>query len=107
MRRLAASAVFLALRPSFGSFLPPNLRFHQVHANAAGIDIGSQSHYVAVPPAKDKEPVRESGSWTADLERMAVWLTSCGIETHALVTSGGKSGRHGAERIRDRSVEVT
>jgi hypothetical protein len=27
-----------------------------------------------VPPAKDAEPVREFGSWTADLERMAAWL---------------------------------
>ena len=38
-----------------------------VHADAAGIDIGNESHFVAVPPARDAEPVREFGSWTADL----------------------------------------
>ena len=40
-----------------------------VHADAAGIDIGNESHFVAVPPARDAEPVREFGSWTADLAR--------------------------------------
>ena len=59
-----------------------------VHANAAGIDIGNESHFVAVPPAKDAEPVREFGSWTADLERMAGWLKSCGIETVAMQSTG-------------------
>ena len=30
-----------------------------VHANAAGIDVGNESHYVAVPPDRDPNPVRE------------------------------------------------
>ena len=34
------------------------------HPNAAGIDIGSASHYVAVPPDRDDEPVREFKSFT-------------------------------------------
>jgi transposase len=34
------------------------------------------------------EPVREFGSWTADLERMAAWLKSCGIETVAMQSTG-------------------
>jgi transposase len=59
-----------------------------VHANAAGIDIGNESHFVAVPPAKDAQSVREFGSWTADLERMAAWLQSCGIETVAMQSTG-------------------
>jgi len=59
-----------------------------VHANAAGIDIGNESHFVAVPPATDAQPVREFGSWTADLERMAAWLKSCGIETVAMQSTG-------------------
>ena len=37
------------------------------HPNAAGIDIGSASHDVAVPPDRDDEPVREFASFTADL----------------------------------------
>ena len=59
-----------------------------VHPNAAGIDIGNESHYVAAPPARDAEPVREFGSWTADLERMAAWLKSCGIDTVAMQSTG-------------------
>src|SRR6202163_667019 len=59
-----------------------------VHAKAAGIDIGNESHFVAVPPAMDTQPVREFGSWTADLERMAAWLKSCGIETVAMQSTG-------------------
>lgn len=42
------------------------------HPNAAGIDIGSASHYVAVPADRDDEPVREFASFTADLHRLAV-----------------------------------
>ena len=59
-----------------------------VHANAAGIDIGNESHFVAVPPARDAEPVREFGSWTADIERMAEWLKSCGIDSVAMQSTG-------------------
>lgn len=59
-----------------------------VHPNAAGIDIGNESHFVAVPPARDAEPVREFGSWTADLNQMAEWLISCGIDTVAMQSTG-------------------
>jgi hypothetical protein len=33
------------------------LNLDVVHPNAAGIDIGNESHYVAVPPDRDAEPV--------------------------------------------------
>ena len=59
-----------------------------LHPNAAGIDIGSESHFVSVPPDRDTDPVQEFGSWTADLERMAEWLTSCGIRTVAMQATG-------------------
>jgi hypothetical protein len=38
-----------------------------IHRNAAGIDIGNQSHFVAIAPDLDPEQIREFGSWTADL----------------------------------------
>jgi transposase len=59
-----------------------------VHRDAAGIDVGSASHFVAVPPDRDPQPVREFGSWTADLERMAEWLKQCGIRTVAMQSTG-------------------
>lgn len=59
-----------------------------VHPDAAGIDIGGASHFVAVPPDRDAHPVREFGSWTADLQRMAGWLKACGIRTVAMQSTG-------------------
>ena len=59
-----------------------------VHRNAAGIDVGNQSHYVAVPGDRDSAPVREFGCWTADLVRMCEWLRACGIETVAMQATG-------------------
>ena len=44
------------------------------HPNAAGIDICSAAHFVAVPPDRDDQPVREFASFTADLHRLADWL---------------------------------
>lgn len=58
------------------------------YPNAAGIDIGSASHYVAVPPDRDDEPVREFKSFTAELERLADWLTFCGVDTVAMESTG-------------------
>lgn len=58
------------------------------HPNAAGIDIGSASHFVAVPPERDDEPVREFSSFTVDLERLADWLTACGVDTVAMESTG-------------------
>lgn len=59
-----------------------------VHRDAAGIDIGNESHFVAIPPDRDSEPVREFGSWTADLQRMAGWLKERGIGTVAMQSTG-------------------
>jgi len=54
-----------------------------IHPQAAGIDVGNASHYVAVRPDRDPEPVRQFGCFTADLYRLADWLKSCGVVTVA------------------------
>ncbi len=54
------------------------------HPNAAGIDIGSASHYVAVPADRDDEPVREFASFTEDLHALADWLKNCDVDTVAM-----------------------
>ena len=58
------------------------------HPNAAGIDIGSAAHFVAVPPDRDDEPVREFASFTTDLHRLADWLDACGVDTVAMESTG-------------------
>jgi transposase len=59
-----------------------------VHPKAAGIDVGNEEHWVAVPPSLDAEPVRRFGCFTRDLEAMAEWLVSAGIETVAMQSTG-------------------
>jgi transposase len=59
-----------------------------VHPDAAGIDVGNASHFVAVPPDRDEQPVQEFGSWTSELRRMAAWLKQCRIRTVALQSTG-------------------
>ena len=59
-----------------------------VHPNAAGIDVGNQSHFVAVAPTCDPLPVREFGSWTAALHQLADWLQSLGVQ-HVVMQSTG------------------
>jgi transposase len=65
-----------------------DLSLEVVHPDAAGIDIGNESHYVAVPPSRDPQPVRCFGCVTAELKRMAEWLKQCGIRTVALQSTG-------------------
>jgi transposase len=58
------------------------------HPNAAGIDIGSASHFVAVPPDRDDDPVREFPSFTTDLSAIADWLSACGVDVVAMESTG-------------------
>ena len=59
-----------------------------VNPNAAGIDIGSQVHYVAVPEGRASRVVESFGCVTAELERMAKWLKACDVETVAMESTG-------------------
>jgi transposase len=66
--------------------LPAQLQ--HINLNAAGIDIGSKRHMVAVPEGRDEVSVREFGTFTADLEALAAWLKKCGITTVAMESTG-------------------
>jgi len=59
-----------------------------INKDAAGIDIGSGEHWVAVPEDRDEEPVRCFGCFTADLQAMARWLKECGVTTVAMESTG-------------------
>jgi transposase len=49
-------------------------RLKPTHLNAAGIDVGTTQHWVAVPADRDAQPVRPFGAFTADLYVLAEWL---------------------------------
>ena len=70
-----------------------------MHPHAAGIDIHSNVHWVAVPPEDvparpaDHPPklpahVRSFGACTADLIELADWLQQCGVKTVAMESTG-------------------
>ncbi len=59
-----------------------------IHANAAGIDIGSKFHVVAVGNNLSKEPVRTFQSFTTELHEMAKWLQECKITSIAMESTG-------------------
>ena len=59
-----------------------------INPDAAGIDIGSAFHYVAVPEDRDQNPVRRFDSYTRDLHQIAMWLKHCRIKTVAMESTG-------------------
>jgi transposase len=63
-------------------------REDEVFPNAAGIDVGASSHWVAVAGHLDDDPVREFGAMTDDLNALAAWLLACGVDTVALESTG-------------------
>ena len=75
-----------ARRASQSQKLPASLK--HVHLNAAGIDVGAESHYVAVPVDRDEEPVRTFSAFTPDLCHLADWLKACGVDTVAMESTG-------------------
>jgi hypothetical protein len=56
--------------------------------DAAGIDIGAQEIYVAVPPDRDPQATRMFTSFTCDLQALADWLQACRIRTVAMESTG-------------------
>src|SRR5258708_2109327 len=66
--------------------LPPQVQ--QVQFNAAGIDSGSEFHFVAVPPDRDEQPVRRFSAFTVGLIALADWLQQCGIDSVVMESTG-------------------
>ena len=60
----------------------------RMNPNAAGVDCGSEAHYVAVPADRDAAPVRSFKTFTTELHRLADWLTACGVTTVAMESTG-------------------
>jgi transposase len=62
------------------------VRMEVINASAAGIDVGSRSHFVAV--GQDPEDVREFGVYTEDHHKLVSWLSSKEITTIAMESTG-------------------
>jgi transposase len=74
-------------------------RLEVTHPHAAGIDVHSAVHFVAVNPADTPtgflpaDPqlpsgVRKFGAFTCDLEALAAWLKDCRVKTVAMESTG-------------------
>jgi hypothetical protein len=62
--------------------------FPTVHTRAAGIDIGSRFHVVAVAPDLAEVPVQTFNGFTGDLHLLADWLMAVGVTTVAMESTG-------------------
>ena len=75
-------------RPTKGKKAKHPSLLKRINRHAAGIDCGSETHFVAVPPERDEEPVRSFKTFTSDLRRLADWLEACKIRTVAMESTG-------------------
>lgn len=57
-----------------------------INPKAAGIDVGSRSHYVAV--GQSLEDVKEFGVYAEDLTALCLWLLSYGVNSVAMESTG-------------------
>lgn len=55
---------------------------------AAGIDIGSDEHWICVDPELTKNPVRRYRAFTDDLNDAVAWMVSLGIRSVAMEATG-------------------
>lgn len=59
-----------------------------INPNAAGIDVGASSHFVAIPADRGDNNVQEFQCFTSDLYRLAEWLKEHHITTVAMESTG-------------------
>src|SRR6266404_3686701 len=63
-------------------------QLNTINPNAAGLDVGSTFHVVAVPADRDEQSVRTFRTFSGDLHRLADWLKEAGITTVAMESTG-------------------
>lgn len=59
-----------------------------INPDSAGIDVGSEFHYVCVPDGRFDPRVRNFACFTNDLNRLADWLTECRVNSVAMESTG-------------------
>ena len=87
LRRHAYTVIVEAVMSTRKSSAKP-AGLSQLNLNAAGIDVGATSHFVAVPADRAEQPVQEFAAFTADLYRLADWLTECRVKAVAMESTG-------------------
>lgn len=69
--------------------IPRNVeRLEVIHPRAAGIDVGSKSHFVAVSPQLCEDSVREFSALTPGLRELVDWLTDLGVTSVVMESTG-------------------
>ena len=87
LRRFAYTVIVEAVMSTRKSSAKP-AELSQLNMNSAGIDVGATSHFVAVPADRAEQPVQEFEAFTADLYRLAHWMTECGVQTVVMESTG-------------------
>jgi hypothetical protein len=67
------------------------LEMEIINPNAAGIDIGSRSHFVAIN--QDLSDVREFGVYAQDMKELLKWLLENDVKTVAMESTGSYSNQ--------------
>ena len=75
-----------------------------IHPNAAGIDVGSRSHFVAI--GQGKEDVQEFGVYNEDLAALTQWLLDNDI-THVAMESTGTYWQTLFSTLQEAGIVVT
>jgi transposase len=73
---------------AIGQEIPKLKALEQINFNAAGIDVGDDEMYVAVPEDRDEVSVRVFRTFTPDLCALADWLEACAVDTVAMESTG-------------------
>ena len=63
-----------------------NVKMEVVNPNAAGIDVGSRSHFAAIGQGKDD--IKEFGVYNEDLHQLTQWFSDNEIKTIAMESTG-------------------
>jgi transposase len=60
----------------------------KINANVAGMDLGSEEHWVCVPSDRAEKNVQRFGVYTSDFRELAIFLRSCGVLSVAMESTG-------------------
>ena len=63
-----------------------NVKMEVVNPDAAGIDVGSRSHFAAIGQGKDD--IKEFGVYNEDLQQLTQWFLDNQIKTVAMESTG-------------------